>query len=38
LSSLEATGRPLLKVHTIALATGKSTSLLGILDQIEMEI
>jgi len=38
LSSLEATGRVILKVHAMVLATGKKTSLLGMLDQIEMEM
>jgi len=38
MNGLEATGRVLLKVHAIALATGKSTGLLGIPDQIEREI
>jgi len=38
LSSLEATGGVLLKAHATGLATGKNTSLLGMLDQIEMEM
>jgi len=38
ISSLEATGRVLLKVHAIALTTGKNTSLLGMLDQIEVKM
>jgi len=38
MNSLEATGRVLLKVHAIALATAKSTALLSIPDQIEREI
>ena len=38
MSSLQATGRVLLKVHAIALATGKNTSLLGMLDQSEVEM
>ena len=38
LISLEATRRVLLKAHATGLATGKNTSLLGMLDQIEMEM
>ena len=38
MNSLEVTGRPLLKADAIALATGKSTGLLSIPDQIEREI
>ena len=38
MNSLEVIGRALLKAHAIALATGKSTGLLGIPDQIEREI
>ena len=34
----EATGGALLKAQTTELATGKSTSLLGRLDEIEVEI
>jgi len=37
-SSLEATGSVLLKVHATGLARGKNTILLGMLDQIEMEM
>ena len=36
--SLETTERVLLKVHATRLATGKNTSLLGMPDQIGMEI
>jgi len=35
LNHLEATGRVLLKARTIQLATGRNTSSLGMLDQIE---
>ena len=38
LNLLEATGRVLLKVHTIELAMGKHTSSLSLLDQTEMEM
>lgn len=39
ISSLEATGRELLKMNAIVKATGKNTTtLLGMLDQIELEI
>ena len=34
----EATGRSLLKAQITELATGKNTSLLGRLDEIEVEI
>ena len=34
----EATGRAILKAQTTELATGKNTSLLGRLDEIEVEI
>jgi len=36
-SSSQATGSVLLKTHATGLATDKSSSLLGILDQIEMK-
>ena len=38
LNSLQATGMVLLKVHATGLAKGKNTSLLGMLEQIEMEV
>ena len=38
LSSLQATGRALLKACDTGLASGKTTSLLGMLDEIELEI
>ena len=39
ISSLEATGRALLKTHAIVKATSKNTTkLLGMLDQTELEI
>ena len=39
ISSLEATGRALLKAHAIVKATSKNTTkLLGMLDQTELEI
>ena len=39
ISSLEATRRALLKINAIVKATGKNTTkLLGILDQIDLEI
>ena len=37
LSNLQTTERAPLKAHAIVLATGKSTSLLGMLDLIELE-
>ena len=38
LGSLKATGRVLLKAYATGLATGKNTSILGLLDHIEMEM
>jgi len=39
ISSLEATGRALLKMNAIVKATGKNTTkLLSMLDQIDLEI
>jgi len=38
LSSFEATGRYLMKVHAIALTIGKKTCLLGMLDKIEIDV